>query len=61
MEVIILKHYIEALVSSESEKGSYYRVTKDTRGWTCTCKDHQQRKRDCKHINEVRCSNEEEQ
>jgi uncharacterized Zn finger protein len=55
MEVNVTKKevVIEAFVGSESKKGMYYKVTSNGNEWECTCPDHVQRGRTCKHIDSV--------
>lgn len=64
MEVKIIKKQrivqIEAMVESESAKGTWYLVEFKDEEWTCSCplykytkKDLMQGKKQCKHIAEV--------
>lgn len=56
MQVIIINKVmeIEALVSSESQEGAYYRVNLLDGVWGCTCPYWQNREKECKHIKEVK-------
>jgi hypothetical protein len=54
MEVIEKIIKLKALVPSESQEGAFYIVDYDGTDWTCTCPDHKNRHRDCKHIEEAK-------
>jgi hypothetical protein len=54
LEVVLNKALYDLYFVLSSIPQYYYPVAKTESGWTCTCQDHEYRKRECKHIKKVR-------
>lgn len=52
IQIIEKRQELKAMVES-SHEGAFYIVEQSEDGWSCTCPDHQNRNKDCKHIIEV--------
>ena len=54
VDVLVQTIIVTAIVESESNEGSFYKVECNGKEWTCTCPDHKNRKNNCKHIRAVK-------